>query len=204
MCPHNALNAIGSATRYRSKSVASVAQSWRMPRSRPILAPLDPADLDRFALRYVERFATTRGKLTDYLRRKVRERGWANPDQPADCEGVAQRMADLGYVDDRLYAEAKAGSMARRGLGARRVAEALRHAGVDAEDSRAIAPAIEESAEAAAMAFARRKRIGPFAREAGDRAQQQKHLAAMLRAGHSLDIARRITGASPDEDIDLY
>ena len=74
--------------------------------------------MDRLALRYVERFATTRGKLSDYLTRKIRERGWAG-ERPADPVAVAQRMADLGYVNDRLYAEAKAGAMTRRGLGAK-------------------------------------------------------------------------------------
>ena len=63
------------------------------------------------ALRYVERFATTRGKLAAYLSRKIRERGWAG--EPIDPAIVAERMATLGYVDDRLFAEARARSLAR-------------------------------------------------------------------------------------------
>ena len=46
-----------------------------VPREPRLARPLDAAALDRLALRYVERFATTRGKLADYLRRKMRERG---------------------------------------------------------------------------------------------------------------------------------
>ncbi|KTW08260.1 RecX family transcriptional regulator, partial [Sphingomonas sanguinis] len=38
--------------------------------------------LERLALRYVERFATTEGKLVDYLTRKLRERGWAGEGAP--------------------------------------------------------------------------------------------------------------------------
>ena len=38
---------------------------------------LDGPALDRLALRYVEKFATSTGKLTQYLQRKLRERGWA-------------------------------------------------------------------------------------------------------------------------------
>ena len=74
----------------------------RNDRRRPA-PPLDAAALDRLALRYVERFATTRGKLADYLRRKVRERGWTGPD--ADPQAIAERMAGLGYIDDRQFAE---------------------------------------------------------------------------------------------------
>ena len=56
---------------------------------------------------------------------------------------------------------------------------------------------------ATAVAFARRKRLGPFAREATatDPASRQKAaqkaMAAMLRAGHGLDVARRVL-AAPD------
>ena len=70
----------------------------RVPR-RPVPA-LDRPALERLALRYVERFATTRGRLTDYLRRKIRERGWDG--EMADPAAIAERMAELGYIDDSL------------------------------------------------------------------------------------------------------
>jgi regulatory protein len=111
-------------------------------------------------------------------------------------------MADLGYVNDRLFAESKAGAMGRRGLGARRVTQALRHAGIEDEDAEAVAPAIEADAGASAIAFARRKRIGPFAPAAADKLQQEKHLAAMLRAGHGFDLSRKIVRMSPGEDVE--
>lgn len=111
-------------------------------------------------------------------------------------------MAELGYVNDRLYAESKAGSMARRGLGARRVREALRFAGVEAEDAEALAPAIEAEGVSSAIAFARRKRIGPYGREIADRALQDKQIAAMIRAGHSPALARAIVRMAPGDDLE--
>lgn len=171
------------------------------------MTPLDGPALERLALRYVERFATTRGRLCDYLKRKVRERGWVG-EIAADPARVAERMAELGYVNDRLYAESKAGAMSRRGLGARRVAQALYHAGIEEADAAAIAPMVQNETAASAIAFARRKHIGPFARESTDRAAQEKQLASMLRAGHSLEIARRLVRMKPGEDVeallDLY
>lgn len=172
-----------------------------MTRPRRPLPPLNAADLERFALRYVERYATTRGKLADYLRRKLRERGWEDEATP-DPGGLAQRMADLGYVNDRLFAESKANAMGRRGLGARRIDQALRHAGIDSEDLDAVAPAVAEDSLASAVAFARRRRIGPFAQEAAERPVQEKQLAAMLRAGHSMEIARKIIRMAPGEDTE--
>ena len=162
--------------------------------------PLDAAALDRLALRYVERFATTRGRLSDYLRRKIRERGWEGV--PADPVAIAQAMAERGYVDDRAFAEARAGAMGRRGLGERRVRTALRAAGIDAEDMAAVTPAIADGGVAAALAFARRKRLGPFAAAVPDRERREKQLAAMIRAGHGFALARSILAMAPGEATD--
>lgn len=168
------------------------------PERRPP-PPLDAAALERLALRYVERFATTRGKLADYLGRKIRERGWDGP--PADPLGLAACMAELGYVDDRLYAESKAASLARRGLGARRVAAALRQARVGSADVEELTPAIAERAALAALTFARRRRLGPFGPPAVDRVARDRQLGAMIRAGHDVDLARRIVCATSEEDL---
>jgi regulatory protein len=173
-----------------------------MPAPRRIPRPLDSAALDRLALRYVERFATTRAKLAAYLARKIRERGWEGA--PADPAAIAERMAELGYVDDRAFAEARARSMTRRGLGGRRVAAALRVAGVEGEDAEAAAPIVEEGALDAALAFARRRRIGPFAAEAPDRPTREKQLAAMVRAGHDFALARRIVATGPGDDAEWF
>ncbi|MBX3592941.1 RecX family transcriptional regulator [Sphingomonas sp.] len=171
-----------------------------MRRDRRPPPPLDAAALERLALRYVERFATTQGKLAAYLARKIRERGWEG--DAVDPVAIAERFAERGYIDDRLYAESKAASMARRGLGARRVGQALRHAGIGADDAEAVAPAIAARAAETAIAFARRRRIGPFATQVPDRAQIAKQVAAMVRAGHAPALAWRIAGMDPGESVE--
>lgn len=162
--------------------------------------PLDAAGAERLALRYVERFATTRARLRTYLARKVRERGWVGAE--SDLAALADKLAELGYIDDRAFGEARAGAMARRGLGQRRVGGALRAAGLDAEDQSALEPGIAERAFDTALAFARRRRIGPFAEVAADRAQREKQIAAMIRGGHDFALARRIAHMAPGEEID--
>lgn len=176
-------------------------RSRRAERARRPIPPLDSAALERLALRYVERFSTTRAKLTDYLRRKIRERGWEGP--VADPAAIAAHLAELGYVDDRAFGEARARVMARRGLGKRRVDGALRQAGIEEEDAAALAPAIADQAVAAALAFARRKRIGPFAMAMADRPLREKQLGAMVRAGHDFALARRIVAMGPDDDVSV-
>lgn len=164
--------------------------------------PLDTASLERLALRYVERFATTRGKLVAYLKGKIRERGWEGP--PGDPVTIAQRFAELGYIDDRNYAESKASAMARRGLGARRVADALRQAGVEEVDARSLDDDIMARAGDAALTFARKRGIGPFSTHpTDDRALLAKQAAAMIRAGHSPDLVWRIVRMPPQENVDF-
>jgi regulatory protein len=164
--------------------------------------PLDAARLAELALHYAARYATTAAKLQRYLQRKLKERGWAG-EAPPDVAGIAARLASLGYVNDRLFAESRTREMTARGLGRRRVAGALAMAGVDGDTSAEALDAAGAAALATAVAFARRKRIGPFAREvaATDPASRQKAaqkaMAAMLRAGHGLEVARRVL-AAPD------
>lgn len=167
------------------------------PRRPP--PPLDRAALERLALRYVERFQTTRAKLIRYLGDKVRARGWAD-DRAADPAAVADRFVTLGYVDDRAFAQAKAGAMTRRGLGAARVRGALREAGIGGDDTAAVQPALDEGRAAAALAFARRRRIGPWAAAPADRALREKQVAAMVRGGHDFVLARALVGLEPGAD----
>lgn len=182
-------------------------QSFRKPKSRKEVRaaqPLDAAALERLALRYVERFATTRGRLRTYLARKIRERGWDGDrdGEGADPEALAEKLAELGYIDDRAFGEARAGAMGRRGLGERRVAGALHAAGIGEHDRAALAPAIEARAVETALAFARRRRIGPYADAPADRLLREKQIAAMVRGGHDFALARRIAQAAPGEAID--
>jgi regulatory protein len=154
------------------------------------------------ALRYVERFATTRGKLAAYLRRKVRERGWEEGAAPAEPEALAERLAGLGYIDDRAFAEARATSMGRRGLGARRISQDLKFAGIEEEDAEAVAPIVEADTTSSALAFARRKRIGPWSREESDRPTRERQVAAMVRAGHAPRLSWRIARMAPGDDAE--
>jgi regulatory protein len=174
-----------------------MAQKWRErpTRQKTIAKPLDAAGLDSLALSYVGRFATSRGKLIAYLRRKLRERGWDGADEPP-VEAAADRLVALRYVDDSAYAEMKSGAMQRQGLGPRRIAQKLTMDGIDETDRFAAAPdAIERWA--AAERLAKRRRIGPFGEGTPDRALREKQIAAFLRAGHGMIEARLWVDAAP-------
>ena len=173
-----------------------------MPRSHPkILPSYDKATLERAALDYAARYATTRAKLTAYLRRKLRERGWAEAGAPP-VEALVERFADRGYVDDRAFARARADALLRRGYGGRRIGSALRAAGIDDGTIGELDERIDADAEAAAMRFARRKRIGPFAAAPADQALRRRWFAAMIRAGHPTRLVYRVLDIAPG-DVDI-
>ena len=170
----------------------------RHERNKKPRPPLDAEGLERLGLAYAGRYSTTRAKLSAYLARKLRERGWDGPGEPP-VERLVARFAELGYVDDRAFALARAGALLRRGYGGRRVDQALRAAGVEDEDADPARLEAKEGGWAAALRFAERKRIGPFASEAADRTAREKALGAMLRAGHAMAMARRLVDAAPGE-----
>ena len=169
------------------------------PRRAP--PPLNEATLQELALRYVGKYATTRAKLRSYLARKLRERGWDGGGEPG-LEALADRFAELGYIDDSAYALGQSRSLAARGYGKRRLDEKLRVAGVEEEDGTAARDFARQEQVAAALRFAERRRIGPFALTLPDRPQREKWMAAMIRAGHDFSLSQAIARMDPRQVID--
>lgn len=170
----------------------------RTPRPERTVKPLDPPRLEELALAYVARFATSTGKLGQYLKRKLRERGWEAADEP-DLSALIERFVAAGYVDDAGFARGRASGLRRRGYGDRRIDQTLRGAGVG-EEVRASVQGSEAAARGAALVLARKRRFGPFGAARPDAAVRQKQFSAMLRAGHSLDTARKLIDAASEAE----
>lgn len=194
----------------------------RKRRERRPPKPLDAARMEEMALAYVARFATSAAKLETYLKRKLRERGYADDPNGETGAGVelaerlVARFVDVGYVDDEGYAKARSRSLTRRGYGARRVEATLRHAGIE-EDVRADAAPSEYHQRQAALALARKRGFGPFGKsdlnertddgfEATRKRQavREKQLAAMIRAGHTFDMAREVLDAGNSQEAECW
>jgi regulatory protein len=166
------------------------ASSARVPK------PFDSHALNALALNYLGKYATTRHKLRIYLVRKLNERGWKDEGEPP-VDAIIERCAELGYIDDAGFAAARGAALTRRGFGAQRIAADLRAIGIDAETAAEPLENARENAFDAAIAFARRKRIGPFGDGSTNPDQRRRNMAALLRAGHAPALARRIAYADP-------
>jgi regulatory protein len=160
--------------------------------------PLNDERLRGLALHYVGKYATTQAKLGAYLTRKIRERGW-DGERHTDVATLVDQFAELGYINDAQFAEARSRAFVRRGYGERRLNEDLRASGIGESDAVPAKEHMTESAFVAAENFARRKRIGPFANETAPPEKLQKQLHAFLRAGHQFEIAKRFVNAQPGE-----
>lgn len=184
----------------------------KKPRVRREPEPLDAARLNTLALGYVARFATSAGRLEAYLLRKLRGppgAGWqrttdaddeapgaveAPPDLRGEVTALVARFVAAGYVDDQAFARARSGGLQRRGYGRRHISQALGQAGIAAEVVAEALPG-EQAARQAALALARKRRLGPFGASALERAAREKQIGVLLRAGHPLDSARKLVNA---------
>ncbi len=177
--------------------------------SEPLKPPPDAASLHEAALTHLARYATTRAGLLRVLERRILR--WVHAGGDAETAAAAQavaravvdRLAASGVLDDAAFAESRARSLTRAGRSRRAVTMHLRARGV-AEDLTANALPDDPEAEfAAALAYARRRRIGPFRTVEKDAAARLKELAAMARAGFAQDLARRALATDAATALEL-
>jgi regulatory protein len=159
--------------------------------------PLTLEDLERAALRYLDRFETSAANLKTVLFRSARRRPETDGEEALRMiDELILRYESSGLVDDRRFASSVASGLRRRGASRRAVEQKLYARRVKAS---AIASALEamdrdvdgrDGEVAAARAFVRRRRLGPHRPEADREAHRLKDFSAMARAGFSLDVAR--------------
>ncbi len=184
-----------------------------MPSRPPRHAPaISDAVLERAALRCLEPVRRLSGQFAAWLLRRIKraEMLGAEPSQ-ADAarrriETLVARLLASGILDDRRFAEAQARSLRRRGNSGRGIRQRLAAKGLDRGFVEEALGAIDTDADtselAAACVLARRRRLGPY-RAAGTRHDfRQKDLAALARAGFSLEIARRVLSARDPDALD--
>ena len=112
---------------------------------------------------------------------------------------IVGRLREVGLVNDTTFAENRAKRMSSAGRSRRAIAAHLTQKGVDAATVREAVPHDAGAELGAALAFARKRRIGPFAStddmlEGRDpkREVERKALGAMARAGFDWNVCDRV------------
>lgn len=163
------------------------------------------ANIARF---HMERFSCSAGHLRSVLTRRadraLRAHGGDRAEMLGWIDEAIQSLQRAGVLDDAKFALALATSLRRKGKAPARIQVALLAKGVPREIA---AEAVRESAGpddaddayARALAYIRRRRLGPFRPKERTtlapldlRRLAQKDLAAVVRAGFAMDIARRV------------
>ncbi|MEN8197593.1 MAG: RecX family transcriptional regulator, partial [Pseudomonadota bacterium] len=183
----------------------------RNDRNKPERRPPKKATakhLENVALWYLQRFAASADSLRRVLMRRVEKSARAHDtdreEGAAFVEDIIARFRRSGLLDDRVYAEGRTLSLHRRGVSTHGIRARLAAKGVGAEDIDAALAGLREESDdpdlVAAIAYARRRRIGPY-RTRGDRDElKERDLAALARQGFGYDIARRVIEAPNIEE----
>ena len=93
----------------------------------------------------------------------------------------------------------RARSLTRAGKSRQAIAAHLASRGVAAETTREATARDAETDLAAALAWAKRRRIGPFRAAEADADARRKELGVLARAGFDRDVALRALACPPDE-----
>jgi regulatory protein len=189
---------------------SSQARGSKRGGTRRAPPPLDRASLERSALAYLERYASSSANLRRVLLRKARRscehHGGDHGEAEALVDDVVTALGQRGLVDDRAFARGLWRRLRRRGSSARRIRASLIERGVCEElaDEVLGAEAREDDDLVAACRYARRRRIGPYRAGDGERGERrERDLAALAQAGFSLEVALRVVDAAVTaQDLD--
>ncbi len=178
-----------------------------MPPPRPAGPVPDRARLHDAALRHLARYAATQTGLVRVLDRRIDR--WARaaaqegevsddavPGARQAARAVAAALVESGVINDAVFAESRARSLTRAGRSRRAVEAHLTSRGVGRE----MAAQVEDPERelAAALIYARRRRLGPFRIGDGD---PNRDMGAMARAGFQQDVVRRAMAMDPDDAL---
>jgi regulatory protein len=184
--------------------------------------PLDAQWIEREGLRYLARCEATRRGVEAVLERKLLsrcERTGESPDEMlAMIPHVVSGLVEKRFINDRHFAEHAFERSRRQGRSIAQIRAQLRTKGIDDElasdvEQRFEGRDFEETAGAAdekirdpeleaAYRTARKRRLGPYARDPKERVQRrERHLGVLARQGFASDIAHQVIDApNPPDD----
>ncbi len=175
--------------------------------TKPNDGEIGPALLEGWALAYLGRFASSAENLRRVLLRRARRRGLPVPEASEQTatlvDALVERYRGSGLLDDVAYAAARVQSLHRRGELGARIRARLAAKGVEsslaAEAVQSLRAETDDPDLAAACAFARRRRLGPYRRAAADPARE---LGAFARAGFPRRVAERVLACADVEAVE--
>ncbi len=165
--------------------------------------------LEFLALRYVTRYASTRGMLNRVLQRHIDKAAYAFTDfssqEAMQWKGdILNRYEEKNWINDGDVAKCFIEQAQHAGLSKQRMQQKLLHKGVE---KNVIQQTMLEAREAncfddmdlkSARIFAKKKGLGMYRKDI--QANPEKELARMCRAGFSYETSRKALQVTVDEE----
>lgn len=179
------------------------------PAAKPVKR-VTPQYLENSALHYLERFASSTANLRGVLMRKVQRSAQAYGDDPEEGAGwvdaLIERYVRANLLNDDTYAQMRTESLHRRGASTRAIAQKLAAKGIDRDGADKALETLREDVGpnvdlTAALALAKRRRLGVYRLPEARAAHRDKDMAALGRAGFGYDVARRVVDAEDPADL---
>jgi len=156
------------------------------------------------AVHYLERYGSSAENLRRVLLRGLKRREIKFHDVPAEApqwvDQAVEKCLRLNLVNDALYAEARVASLRRQGRSKNYIQRTLMQKGVDRKTVSQFLSDDAEDEETAAKRYAQKKRLGVFGGGKKGIDAQRKDLAKMLRAGFSMNVAKKALRSDVETD----
>lgn len=175
-----------------------------------------PQNLANVAFHYLGRYAASEASLRRVLTNRLRRIMMQNTEFAADVERqqllrsaietIIATHTRTGVINDSAFSETKVNSLRRQGRSRRIIEQKLTIKGIASEKIAAALEGHNDGADPqevefkAALALARRRKLGPFRKIPADPDLTRKEFATLARAGFSSDIARRVLKAEAPEE----
>ncbi len=160
------------------------------------------------AVNYLGRYSASERRLREVLGRFATKKltSLDAAEVLSATNSVIEKCLRFGYLDDVAFAANRASSERKKGKSSFVIRQKLRqHALADSAIETALrsADANNHNAElAAAIHFARRRRLGPFFPRFAEDRERNRHLGSLARAGFSMTICRTVVDAKSIDDLE--
>ena len=171
-------------------------------RKRRPTPPLTENWLTTEAIRHLQRWPASESRVRRLLWQRVKRaqsfHGGTKEEAAPMVEAALARLIKTQMLDDGRFAQLWVDHLRRRGTSTRMIEKKLREKGVASSHISHALRAYEpddggDPEEASALAYAQRRRLGPYRRPYDpDPNRRRKDLAAMARAGFSYGVASAI------------
>ena len=177
------------------------------------IKPITAKYLQNAATFYLERYPSTAEGLRRVLNRRVRKAEMAEAPIMENVQqaiaAIVAKFVDAGVIDDKAFAQTKARALHRRGTSGKLTRQKLRMAGVDGDTLDQAMAGLDQELDTdprqrewqAALALARRRRLGPF-RQKDRKEHRNRDLAAMARGGFEYALAKKVIDAADPDSLD--